>query len=374
MFQHWDEPTVNLKLELLRGIYAAGFDAPSPIQQQAIPLILKGGDLVAQAQSGTGKTGAFCIGVLQTMTDAPTAQTIILSPTRELAVQTKEVFDKLGSAMKVRSKLLIGGTSVDNDIQDVRRNRPQAFIGCPGRVCDFLNHRVIDATEIRNIVLDEADEMLSQGFQPQVQAIFKSLSEQAQVLMFSATISEGLLQMIPLIMKPSYDKILVDSTMLTLEGIAQHVIFVNNDHEKFDVLKDLYAGLAVSQSIIYCNSVKRVHDLYTAMRNEQFPVCCIHGEMDRESRTDAYAQFKAGKYRMLISSDVTARGIDIQQVSVVINFDVPKGVETYLHRIGRSGRWGRKGLGLNFVTKYDMDKIQAIEKYYGTQITEFKSL
>jgi ATP-dependent RNA helicase len=374
MFTHWDDPMIQLKLDLLRGIYASGFDAPSPIQQQAIPLILKGQDLMAQAQSGTGKTGAFCIGVLQSISPDPITQAIILSPTRELATQTKEVFDKLASSMKIRSKLLIGGSSVDADIQEVRRSTPHALIGCPGRVCDFLKHNVIDATKIKLIVLDEADEILSQGFQPQVQTIFKSLSTAAQVLMFSATVSETLTQMIPLIMAADYNKILVDSSMLTLEGISQHLIHVNNDTDKFEVLKDLYAGLAVSQSIIYCNSVKRVHELYTAMRNEQFPVCCIHGDMDRDTRTEAYAQFKAGKFRMLISSDVTARGIDIQQVSVVINFDVPKVVETYLHRIGRSGRWGRKGLGLNLVTKYDLEKIKAIERYYSTEITEFKSL
>lgn len=372
MFTHWDDKGVNLKMELLRGIYGTGFEEPSPIQKQAIPLILSGRDLLAQAQSGTGKTGAFCIGVLQQLTmSGPEA--IILSPTRELAIQTKEVFDKLGSAMGVRSKLLIGGSPIDHDLSDVRRNRYHALIGCPGRVCDFLNNRVITSTDIKIIVLDEADEILSQGFQEQVQTIFKFMSEAAQVLMFSATVSESLKDIMHKIMN-NPEQILVESSMLTLEGISQHYVMVQHDRDKFEVLKDLYAGLTVSQSIIYCNSVKRVHDLYTSMKSEGYPVCCIHGEMDRTARTEAYNEFKSGKYRMLISSDITARGIDIQQVSVVINFDIPKVVETYLHRIGRSGRWGRKGMGINFVTTYDIDKMKAIEKYYSTEITEFKQL
>ena len=166
-------------------------------------------------------------------------------------------------------------------------------------------------------------------------------------------------------------KILVKSEMLTLEGIAQYYISFNTDQDKIEALKDLYTTISMSQSIIYCNSVKRVMDLYTIMKLAEFPVCCIHSDMDKIDRTTSYNDFKSGKYRVLISSNVTARGIDIQQVSIVINFDIPKCVDTYLHRIGRSGRWGRKGVGINFVTKYDVDKIKNIEAHYNTQIKEF---
>jgi superfamily II DNA/RNA helicase len=168
-------------------------------------------------------------------------------------------------------------------------------------------------------------------------------------------------------------KILVKSEMLTLEGISQYFISFNTDQDKIEALKDLYTTLSMSQSIIYCNSVKRVIDLYTIMKLAGFPVCCIHSDMDKIDRATSYNDFKSGKYRVLISSNVTARGIDIQQVSIVINFDIPKCVDTYLHRIGRSGRWGRKGVGINFITKYDVDKIKNIEEHYNTQIKEFPS-
>jgi translation initiation factor 4A len=161
--------------------------------------------------------------------------------------------------------------------------------------------------------------------------------------------------------------------MLTLEGISQFYVSFDNDSDKLEALQDLYEGIAVSQSIIYCNSVKRVQSLYSAMKDAGYPVCCIHSDMEKSDRTLAYNEFKTGKYRVLISSNVTSRGIDIQQVSIVINFDIPRCVHNYLHRIGRSGRWGRKGLGINFITKYDKDMISTIEKHYNTQIAELPS-
>jgi translation initiation factor 4A len=222
------------------------------------------------------------------------------------------------------------------------------------------------------IVLDEADEILSQGFQSQLYNIFQYLTDQVQVVMFSATIKEELHEISNKIMRDPI-KILVKSEMLTLEGISQFYISFQNDQDKIEALKDLYNFISMSQSIIYCNSVKRVVDLYHVMKSSGFPVCCIHSDMDKQDRQNAYQEFKSGKYRVLISSNVTARGIDIQQVSTVINFDLPKCVDTYLHRIGRSGRWGRKGVGINFITNYDTDKMKEIESHYGTQIKEFPS-
>jgi superfamily II DNA/RNA helicase len=165
-------------------------------------------------------------------------------------------------------------------------------------------------------------------------------------------------------------KILVKAEALTLEGIEQYYIGLENDSQKYQTLKDLYASVSMSQCIIYCNSVKRVSDLYDAMVTDSYPVCCLHSSMDRESRTESYNDFKKGKHRVLISSNVTARGIDIQQVSTVINFDIPKDINTYLHRIGRSGRWGRKGVGINFITRRDYRRIKEIEQYYATHIAE----
>jgi translation initiation factor 4A len=366
----WD--SLKLKTNLLRGIYSVGFESPSQIQAQSIPVILTGKDVIAQAQSGTGKTGAFCISTLQKCTNEPTLQAIILSPTRELSSQIHSVFESLALHTGITAQLLIGGVSIDKDIKKMQQHTSQVLIGCPGRVLDFLNRKVVSYSNIHLIVLDEADEILSQGFQSQLYNIFQYLTDQVQVVMFSATIKEELHEISNKIMRDPI-KILVKSEMLTLEGIAQFYISFQNDQDKIEALKDLYNFISMSQSIIYCNSVKRVVDLYHVMKSSGFPVCCIHSDMDKQDRQNAYQEFKSGKYRVLISSNVTARGIDIQQVSTVINFDLPKCVDTYLHRIGRSGRWGRKGVGINFITNYDTDKMKEIETHYGTQIKEFPS-
>lgn len=372
MIESWEDEALGLPLNLLRGIYSLGFETPSPIQKQAILPIVKGGDVLAQAQSGTGKTGAFCIGTIHRCTPDPAVQAIILAPTRELAIQIQSVFNSLCGQTGLKTQLLIGGTPTDRDIRDLRQNKPQVLVGCPGRVLDMLTRRVFDHASMRMIVLDEADEILSQGFVEQLYQIFQFITEATQVVMFSATIPESLHAVVAKIMRNPHE-ILVKTEQMTLEGISQFYISFNTDDEKYLALKDLYEGISVSQSIIYCNSVRRVVDLHAALARDGFPVCCIHSEMERETRNTAFQEFKSGKYRVLISSNVTARGIDVQQVSVVVNYDIPKCVHTYLHRIGRSGRWGRKGIGINFVTKYDIDKMRAIEQHYHTEIKELPS-
>jgi len=222
------------------------------------------------------------------------------------------------------------------------------------------------------IILDEADEILSMGFQQQVKSIFSHFEDMNQVVMFSATIPDTLVDITSKIMRDPIE-ILVKADQLTLEGIAQFYISFETDDDKLGALQDLYESISVSQSIIYCNSVKRVRSLYDTMKDAGFPTCCIHSEMDKMERTQAFNDFKDGKYRVLISSNVTSRGIDIQQVSVVINFDIPRCVNNYLHRIGRSGRWGRKGLGINFVTRFDKDMIESIESHYKIKIQPLPS-
>jgi superfamily II DNA/RNA helicase len=368
MGSNWD--SLGLKTNLLRGIYSVGFESPSQIQSQSIPVFLTGKDLIAQAQSGTGKTGAFCISTLQKCTNEPMLQAIILAPTRELSSQIHSVFESLAIHTGISAQLLIGGVSIDKDIKKMQQHTSQVLIGCPGRVLDFLNRRICSYSGIHLIVLDEADEILSQGFQSQLYNIFQFLTDAVQVVMFSATIKEELHEISNKIMRDPV-KLLVKSEMLTLEGISQFYISFQNDQDKIEALKDLYNFISMSQSIIYCNSVKRVIDLYHVMKSSGFPVCCIHSDMDKQDRHNAYQECKTGKYRVLRSSNVTARGIDIQQVSTVINFDLPKDVDIYLHRIGRSGRWGRKGVGINFITNYDTDKMKEIESHYGTQIKPF---
>ena len=372
----WDDPTLNLRPALLRGIYAFGFEKPSPIQKKGlIPLVQPGHkgkrrDIIAQAQSGTGKTACFGVGSLQIIDhELEATQVLILAPTHELASQIKGVITDIGRFEKVKVQLLVGGTSVDADRQKLDEEPPHIVVGTPGRVHDMIRRKYLKTEKIDMIVLDEADEMLSAGFKDQIYKIFQYMHNDIQIGLFSATVPETLEQLTTRFMRNPI-KILVKADMLTLQGIAQYYIRLDSDEHKYATIKDLFEGLTISQAIIYCNSTRRVDDLEEAMVQDNFPVKKIHGKMDESERKDVHKDFKNGGCRVLITSDLFARGIDIQQVSVVINFDVPKSEHTYLHRIGRSGRWGRKGIAINFVTRHDGAKLKHFEEYYNTQISE----
>lgn len=366
---NWDELAIDAPL--LRGIYAHGFEKPSPIQQRAIKPIIDGRDIIAQAQSGTGKTATFTIGALSRVNLSENAvQVLILSPTHELSYQTSTVIGGIGGMMdNLKIKNLVGGSSIDEDTRLLQDSPPHIITGCPGRVYDMLRRRNINPRTIKLIILDEADELLSPGFKDQVYDIFQFLKKDVQVAIFSATLPPYINSITSKFMRNPVT-ITVKTEQLTLEGISQYYVAVENDNHKYITLKDLYGSFSLSQCIIYCNSVKRVVDLYDAMVEDGFPVCCIHSSMNKMERNRAFTDFKAGQYRVLISSNVTSRGIDIQQIDTVINFDIPKDVHNYLHRIGRSGRWGRKGRGINLITRRDIDKIKEIESYYSTQIME----
>ena len=369
----WDD--LDLKTDLLRGIYSYGFEKPSPIQCKAIKPIIMKKDIIAQAQSGTGKTAAFTIGALSVLDlDNPQTQVIVLSPTRELTIQTANVINSIGSMMNgLHVQTLFGGTFTEDEY-DNKLNKicPHIIAGCPGRVQDMIKRGKINANTIKLVILDEADELLSSGFKEQVYNIFQSFNSEIQVALFTATLPSYLDSIVEKIMRDPI-KIFVKAERLTLEGISQYFVAVEDDKQKYATLKDLYSFISMSQCIIYCNSVKRVSDLYEAMHGDGFPVCCIHSNMDKQTRSNSFNEFKSGKYRVLISSNVTSRGIDIQQVSTVINFDIPKCVHNYIHRIGRSGRWGRKGVGINFITRRDVGKLKEIEGHYSCQINELPS-
>jgi translation initiation factor 4A len=365
----WDE--LEISPDILRGIYSCGFEKPSPIQRRAIKPLIEGKDIIAQAQSGTGKTATFTIGALSHIkVEDNTTQVLILSPTRELSIQTASVAKNLGSVMQgLTVQTLVGGSSIDEDASNLKNKTPHIITGCPGRVFDMMRRNNIISKNIKLIILDEADEMLSTGFKDQVYNILQNLKNDVQVALFSATLPDYIHSITSKFMRNPV-KIYVKTEQLTLEGISQYFVAVEDDIQKYETLKDLYSYISVSQCIIYANSVKRVSDLYDAMCEDGFPVCRIHSNMDKKDRDQAFADFKIGRYRVLISSNVTSRGIDIQQVSVVINFDIPKCVHNYLHRIGRSGRWGRKGIGINLITRRDISKLKEIEQHYSTQIVE----
>jgi len=369
IFNSWDE--LDLDSDLLRGIYAYGFEKPSPIQSKAICPIKEGRDVIAQAQSGTGKTGAFTVGALSRVNISENFnQVLILSPTHELAQQTFTVANSLSNMMTgIRIKTIIGGSSIDTDANDIRENPPHVIVGCPGRIYDMIRRRHINANKLKLVVLDEADEMLSAGFKEQIYNIFQHLNKNVQIALFSATLPNNIFQITNKFMRDPV-KIIVKAESLTLEGIKQYFVAVEDDRQKYLTLKDLYQFCSLTQCIIYANSIKRVTDLYEAMKEDKFPVCMLHSSMEKSERERAFSEFRTGAARVLISSNVTSRGIDIQQVSIVINFDLPRDIHNYLHRIGRSGRWGRKGTGINFITRRDIVKMKEIESYYSTQINE----
>jgi translation initiation factor 4A len=368
----WDD--LDIDPNILRGIFTKGFENPSPIQKKAILPIKDGRDIIAQAQSGTGKTAAFTIGALSIidLKDNNT-QVLILSPTRELTTQTSNVVKDIGCMMdNLKVQTLFGGCAFDDNCDFNKKNVPHIICGCPGRVYDMIRRDKISTKKIKLVILDEADEMLSSGFKEQVYNILQNFNNDIQIALFSATLPSEIYNITTKIMRNPV-KISVKSEQLTLEGIFQYYVALEDDRQKYATLKDIFSYISVSQCIIYCNSVKRVADLYEAMKEDEFPVCCIHSGMEKHDRDSAFNEFRFGKSRVLISSNVTSRGIDIQQVSTVINFDIPKCIHNYLHRIGRSGRWGRKGVGINFVTRRDINKLKEIEAHYACEIKEMPS-
>eukprot|EP00042_Codosiga_hollandica_P037580 m.298062 g.298062 ORF g.298062 m.298062 type:complete len:397 (+) comp55173_c0_seq1:48-1238(+) len=360
---------LNLKDELLRGIYAYGFEKPSAIQQRAILPCVKGHDVIAQAQSGTGKTATFTISVLQSIDIAkPTVQALILAPTRELAQQIQKVVLALGDYMKIDCMACIGGTAVREDIQRLSQS-VQVVVGTPGRVFDMISNRHLAVADIKMFVLDEADEMLSRGFKDQIYDIFRLLPSTTQVVLLSATMPAEVLDVTKKFMRNPI-RILVKKEELTLEGIRQFYVAVEKEDWKLDTLCDLYETLTITQAVIFCNTRRKVDWLTEKMHERDFTVSSLHGDMDQAGRDTIMKEFRSGSSRVLITTDLLARGIDVQQVSLVINYDIPTNRENYIHRIGRGGRFGRKGVAINFVTSEDSRALKDIEQFYNTQVDE----
>jgi len=358
---------MGIKDELLRSIYSYGFEKPSAIQQRAIVPLMQGRNLIAQAQSGTGKTAAFSIGVLQQIkTEQKVCQAILLSPTRELALQTQKVVESLSQYLDISSYACIGGTLVKETIEKLKSG-VQVVVGTPGRVLDMLEKGAIDPNTVKFLILDEADEMLSQGFKDQMYTILKSLPRQVQIGMFSATMPQDALDISKKFMENPI-KILVKKEELTLEGIKQFYVNVTKDEFKIDTLVDLYQVISVNQSVIFCNSKSRVEWIQRRLQAHNYPVSITHGDLSMEDRTNILNDFRLGKSRILITTDLLCRGIDVQQVGLVINFDMPQSDEAYIHRIGRSARFGRKGVAINFITTEDLERIKSLEKTYDTKI------
>jgi len=373
---NWDEVTptfdaMDLKEDLLRGIYAYGFEKPSAIQQRAIKPMLLGRDVIAQAQSGTGKTATFAVGILQRLdVELKDCQSLVLAPTRELAQQIVKVILSLGDFMGIKTHACVGGTAVRDDIRTLQ-DGVHVVVGTPGRVYDMIQRRALKLEHVQLFVLDEADEMLSRGFKEQIYDVFKYMPETVQCTIFSATMPLEVLEVTSKFMRDPI-RILVKRDELTLEGIKQFYIAIEREDWKLETLCDLYATLTITQAIIYCNTRRKVDWLTEQMQAKDFTVSSIRGgdDMDQRERDLIMREFRSGSSRVLITTDLLARGIDVQQVSLVINYDLPTNRENYIHRIGRSGRFGRKGVSINFITEGDVRYLRDIEQFYNTEIQE----
>lgn len=360
---------LNLKEELLRGVYGYGFVDPSAIQQRAILPITEGHDVLAQAQSGTGKTGTFTIAALQRIDETIKApQALILAPTRELALQIRKVVMALAFHMDINVHACIGGTSFVEDAEALR-NGAQIVVGTPGRVFDMIERRKFRTDHIKMFILDEADEMLSSGFKEQIYKIFTLLPPTTQVVLLSATMPGDVLEVTTKFMRNPI-RILVKKDELTLEGIKQFYINVEEEDYKYDCLSDLYDSISVTQAVIFCNTRRKVEELTQRLVADNFTVSAIYSDLPQQQRDTIMKEFRTGSSRILISTDLLARGIDVQQVSLVINYDLPTNKENYIHRIGRGGRFGRKGIAINFVTNKDVGAMRELERFYSTQIEE----
>jgi len=360
---------MKLREALLRGIYAYGFEKPSAIQQRAILPCIMGRDVIAQAQSGTGKTATFSVAILEKIDLRVTkCQALVLAPTRELAQQIQKVVLALGDYMNAQCHACIGGTVVRDDMRKLEQG-VHIVVGTPGRVFDMISRRALDASHIKMFVLDEADEMLSRGFKDQIYDVFRFMPPEIQVVLLSATMPTDVLEVTHRFMREPV-RILVKKEELTLEGIRQFYVQVEREDWKLDTLCDLYETLTITQAVIFCNTRRKVDWLTEKMHARDFTVSAMHGDMSQNERDVIMREFRSGSSRVLITTDLLARGIDVQQVSLVINYDLPANRENYIHRIGRGGRFGRKGVAINFVTADDTRTLNDIEQFYNTTIEE----
>jgi len=361
---------MGLPDKLLRGVYSYGFEKPSNIQQMAIVPIKTKNDILAQAQSGTGKTGAFTIGSMANVdVSLQKPQILILVPTQELAKQIYEVGKNIGSFLPVSCYCATGGTPIREDIKAIE-NGAQFIVGTPGRIYDLMNRNILKTENVKTLILDEADQMLEDRFYKQVMCILEiGFPKTTHVALFSATMPQEVIDVAnKLLVNPV--RILLPPEEVSLSGIKQYYVDTEKEDWKYEALCDIYKQLNINQALIYCNKRQKAEWLADKLSSDGYPLLCIHGEMENNERRRRMEEFRTGKVRVLISTDLLARGIDVQQVSLVINFELPMNRENYIHRIGRSGRFGKKGVAINLLSESEKKTKEEIEKHYGTVMEE----
>ena len=359
---------MGLSEPLLRGVYAYGYEKPSPIQQAAIVPQIRGAgrDLMGQAQSGTGKTGAFVIGSLGRVdVDMRAVQVLVLCHTRELADQTAKVFRGLGLYMKIKVVVAVGGDPRHLNVRDIQGGA-HVVVGTPGRVYDLASKNVFDFSRLKSFILDEADEMLRDRFAEQVGEIFKlGVPPSCRVSFFSATLPDEVRELAGTILQNPVH-VTLKTAEVKLDGIKQYYVVLEDESWKLDAFRDIFESLPIESSIVFCNTKERAERLHRTLTENGFPVSVIYGEMEQADRKARMDEFRRGTTRVLIATNLLARGIDVQQVSVVFNFDMPpfEDKENYIHRIGRCGRFGRKGVAISLLTPSEKDVMDQIAHHY----------
>ncbi|WP_028125145.1 DEAD/DEAH box helicase [Eremococcus coleocola] len=362
---------LNLKTELIETLDELGFEEPTPIQQQAIPFVLQGRDLVGQAQTGTGKTAAFGLPMLQGLdTDHRALQALIIAPTRELAIQVHDELYSLSKGLKTKVYAVYGGYSIGKQIDRIQKLKPQVIVGTPGRLLDLMRRQIIDTSYLKTLIMDEADEMLNMGFIEDIKAIVEQTPSSRQTLMFSATMPKSVQNLAQqFLTQPAEVKI--EAKHLTADLIDQYFVKCR-DSEKFDILTRMLDIESPDKAIIFARTKKRVDEIGRGLSLRGYDAELIHGDVTQQKRTQVMNEFKQGRLELLVATDVAARGIDVSGVTHVYNYDIPQDPESYVHRIGRTGRAGNEGQSVTFVMESELPYLRTIESLTKIQMTPMR--
>lgn len=345
---------------ILDALADMGFEEPSPIQAACIPLVLDGRDVIGQAQTGTGKTAAFGIPIVERVTPAPRVQAIVLAPTRELAIQVAEEIGKIAKYKRgVRALPIYGGQSIEHQIRAMRKG-VQIVIGTPGRVLDHLRRRTLRLDDVRFFVLDEADEMLDMGFIDDIEAILRLVPKDRQTLLFSATMPPEIRRLAFQYMNRP-EVVAISRGSVAAPTVTQ-VYYRALESQKLDVLCRILDAEDVERGILFCRTKKGAAELAQALQARGYSADALHGDLNQSQRNKVMDAFRSGELELLVATDVAARGIDVENVTHVINYDIPQDPESYVHRIGRTGRAGKTGMAITLVTPREMKQLQHIER------------
>jgi ATP-dependent RNA helicase RhlE len=360
-FEHF-----SLDSRLVKGVQGMGYEDPTPIQEQAIPVVLSNRDVLGIAQTGTGKTAAFVLPILHRLTRGPRhrVRALIVAPTRELAEQTHQAIGELGRHTKVRSVTVYGGVSKNPQIQKLR-NSAEIVVACPGRLLDLHNDGYVDLSKVEVLVLDEADRMCDMGFLPDIRRILKLVPSDRQTLFFSATMPRDIRRLADSILK---NPATIQIGMIAPAETVSHALYPVERHLKKALLLAMLDQMAIGRALVFTRTKHRAKNLARDLEKRRLRAAALQGNMSQNQRQRALDGFRSGKYDILVATDVAARGIDVNDISHVINFDMPDTVDAYTHRIGRTGRAEESGEAFTFVERDDEDLVRRVEKLLGKRI------